>query len=155
MDDRVYFHKIIKPHQSLSIAGQKLALYILLAFLLVLAPPLMAMGAWVALLFLFSPVGFMVAALHRNNYDHRLCEEMTITRAELYLRRIDPNGRLREFRSDPYFVKIELRDDGPVEKYLTLRNQSRNVEFGAFLSPDERQALYREIKIALADTKCR
>ena len=45
---------------------------------------------------------------------------------------------------------MRLRDTPRVEKYLTLRGNGREIELGAFLTPGERAALYREIRDALA-----
>jgi uncharacterized membrane protein len=38
-----------------------------------------------------------------------------------------------------------LAEGGPVENYVTMRGNGRTVEIGAFLSPDERLDLYREL----------
>ncbi|MCB1513056.1 MAG: DUF2244 domain-containing protein [Hyphomicrobiaceae bacterium] len=40
--------------------------------------------------------------------------------------------------------------DGPVEDYLTLAAQGREVELGAFLTPEERRELDRELRHRLA-----
>jgi uncharacterized membrane protein len=48
-------------------------------------------------------------------------------------------------------VRVTLRDKGgPVEKYLTLRGSDREVELGAFLSPEERETLHAELTRVLA-----
>ena len=47
---------------------------------------------------------------------------------------------------------------GPVESYLVLvgdHESGREVELGAFLSPEEREALQREVNRAIADLKAR
>ncbi len=47
------------------------------------------------------------------------------------------------------------RKDGPVENYLTLSGSDRTVEIGAFLSPEERAALYGELQGAFAQARRR
>lgn len=37
-------------------------------------------------------------------------------------------------------------EGGPVPQYLTLKGGGREVEIGAFLSPEEREALYPDIR---------
>jgi uncharacterized membrane protein len=43
-----------------------------------------------------------------------------------------------------------MRQDGPVENYLTLRGAGREVEIGRFLTPEERVSLHEELELALA-----
>jgi len=50
------------------------------------------------------------------------------------------------WEANPYWVEVKLRPEGgKVENYLTLRGAGREVEIGAFLAPDERQVLRREL----------
>ncbi len=146
MSEEIYFHRILRPYPSLSIQGQKWTLYLLLALLLILAPIVLMSGAWLLFVFLLSPVLMLYAAFMRRNYDLRLYEEITITRDTLDLRHVRPSGQVLSFKSDLHWVKIELqKEGGPVEDYLTLRDQKRHVELGRFLSPEERVGLYRDL----------
>ncbi len=146
MSEDIYFHRILRPHPSLSVQGQKWTLYLLLGLLLILTPAILMSGAWLLLLFLLSPVLMLFAAFARRNYDLRLYEEITITRDALDLLHVKPNGTVLSFHTDPHWVKIEMqKEGGPVEDYLTLRDQKRHVELGRFLSPEERMKLYQEL----------
>lgn len=42
---------------------------------------------------------------------------------------------------------------GPVPDYLTLKGRDREVELGAFLTPEERKELAGELRAALADLR--
>ncbi len=146
MVEEIFYHRILRPNKAMSPAGQQMVAYILLALLLVLAPAIMATGLWILLLILLSPVAMMVMAFIYHNYKMRLYEEITMTRDRLDLYHVLPNGKVKEFHTDPHWVKIDLqKEGGPVENYLTLRDQNRHVEVGRFLSPEERKTLYGDL----------
>jgi uncharacterized membrane protein len=64
----------------------------------------------------------------------------------VHLRRIEPQGRVQEWQAHPHWIMLHLAaDGGPVKHYLTLTGGSRAVELGAFLTPEERVALHREL----------
>lgn len=64
--------------------------------------------------------------------------------------RINPKGDVQEWDCDRYWTKVTKYDDeGPVPHYITLRGKGREVEIGAFLSEEERIALYDDLQRAL------
>lgn len=77
-------------------------------------------------------------------------EVMLLDRDRLILTRSDPGREDRIWRTNPYWVRASLRPDGPVEDYLVLTDGKREVELGAFLSPEERLALRDELQRRLA-----
>ena len=80
-----------------------------------------------------------------NRRDRSLREELTLSASELALRHIPPKGPPLDWSANPHWVTVTLRQDGPVENYLTLRAAGREVELGRFLTPEEREALYNEL----------
>ncbi len=72
-------------------------------------------------------------------------EVMVLARDRLELVRSDPGRPDRTWRTNPYWVRVALRRNGPVEDYLVLTDGQREVELGAFLSPEERVALHGEL----------
>lgn len=77
-------------------------------------------------------------------------EELTLTPERLSVTRHDPGRPPRHWQANPYWVRLSIRSDGPVEDYLTLTDGARTIELGAFLSPEERRALQGELADALA-----
>ncbi|SIP98995.1 Uncharacterized membrane protein [Paracoccus thiocyanatus] len=77
-------------------------------------------------------------------------EVMWLSRDRLELLRSDPGRPDRTWRTNPYWVRVGLRPGGPVEDYLVLTDGQREVELGAFLSPEERVALRDELERRLA-----
>lgn len=77
-------------------------------------------------------------------------EEMRLSRDALTLTRRDPGRADRIWRTNPYWVRTSLRSSGPVESYLVLTDGQREVELGAFLAPEERVTLHRELSYRLS-----
>nr|WP_111297846.1 DUF2244 domain-containing protein [Paracoccus saliphilus] len=75
-------------------------------------------------------------------------EELLLDHDKLQVRRSDPGRATREWRTNSYWVRACLRQ-GPVQNYLTLTDGQREIELGAFLTPEERVSLCDELGRAL------
>ena len=121
---RLWPHNALAPRGFAAVIGFSAA---------VLAVPLLALWA-------------LWHAIQRNWRDRSVFEEMDLSRRELHLRRVNPRGPVQEWRADPHWVTLHISaDGGPVEQYLTLTGGGREVELGAFLTPEERIALHGEL----------
>lgn len=80
-------------------------------------------------------------------------EEVELTRERMTVTRHDPGRPVRRWQGNSYWVRATLSGNGPVENYLTLSDGGRVIELGAFLSPDERQALKDELSAALNELR--
>ena len=76
-------------------------------------------------------------------------ERLTLWRDEMRVERREPDGRVLRWQADPMRVRLRLHKEAKVEDYLTLAGGGREIELGAFLSPEERVALADEIEAAL------
>lgn len=138
------------PNRSLTPAGGSWLLGLLAAGL---APPLLLLGGtragWGMLPFLAGALVALFLALRRSQRDGRLHEELRLWPDLITVVRREPKGRVRRWHANPFWVRLRLRDDAAVEKYLTLQGNGREIELGAFLSPWEREALYADLGAAL------
>ena len=75
---------------------------------------------------------------------------LLLTRQSLTLTRSDPGREARVWQTNPYWVRVGLRANGPVEDYLVLTDGRREIELGAFLSPEERISLRGDLDLRLA-----
>ena len=72
-------------------------------------------------------------------------EELTLSPERVHLEHVPFRGPVLEWEANPHWVSINMRNDGPVKNYLTLRGAGREVELGSFLTPEEREGLYKEL----------
>jgi len=139
------------PHQSLAPRGY--AGVIGATFALILMPLLAVLGSvvlWGVLPFLLAAVGGLWLALDRSRHNAQVCEVLTLTQERAHLIRRNPRGGVQEWDCNRYWARPEMHEHGgPVPHYVTLTGAGRKVEIGAFLSEDERMALYHELVTAL------
>lgn len=121
---------------------------------LVALPLLIAVGSpilWGLLPFIMLAVGGVWYALNRSYQDGAILEELTLWPDRITLIRHNPRAPDQTWQANPYWVSVQmLEKGGPVENYVTLKGNGREVEIGAFLTTDERAGLYKDLKALLA-----
>ena len=133
------------PHRSLPKRGFVWFIGVTAAFLCL--PILAVLGTgvlWGLLPFMVLTVGGVWVAIQRSYRSGETREELVMDRSRLQIRRNDPGRPERIWQTNSYWVRPVLRK-GPVEAYLTLSDGQREVELGAFLTPDERRSLCDEL----------
>lgn len=139
-----------RPHQSMTPGGFVLfmgatAVLAVLPLLSVLGTPVL----WGLLPFLALAFTALWAAIARNRDDAGLTETLTLGEDRVELVRREPGGAVRRWEANPHWVTLRLHPGPrPVKHYLTLRGAGREVEFGAFLSPEERVSLHQRLVLA-------
>lgn len=117
--------------------------------LLIAVPLLGLIGSpvlWGVLPFLLATIWAIWWALERSFRDAEIVEEMEIKPDRVTLVRHGPRGKRQDWQANPHWVRVTLHaTGGPVPHYLTLKGEGREVELGAFLTPDERRQLAAEI----------
>lgn len=130
-----------------------MAAFVLGTFTMVTIPLIAALGSailWGLLPFAMAAVAGIWFALTRN-YKARLIEEtLTVDATTTRLIHRSAKGDVKTWECNRYWTQVtKYEDDGPVPHYVTLRGNGREVEIGAFLSEDERVALYDDLLRAL------
>ncbi len=140
----------LRPNRSLSRRGATWVMGLVAAGLALPLVPLAGTSAgWGMLPFLVAALAGLAWALRRNFEDGRLTEELRLWPDLMTVERIEPGGAVRRWHANPFWVRPRLIENGAVEKYLTLKGNGREIELGAFLSPEERVRLHDEISAAL------
>ncbi|MEC9310698.1 MAG: DUF2244 domain-containing protein [Pseudomonadota bacterium] len=139
------------PHQSLPVEGY--VRFLALTAVLISVPLLPLLGSfvlWGLLPFLLITLFGMKWALDRSRRDRQILEVLTLGPEEARLERTGPRGGHQSWHCNRHWTTVQLHaHDGPVPNYVTLRGGGREVEIGAFLSEDERKALYDDLQSAL------
>lgn len=105
---------------------------------------------WGLLPFMLAATWALYYALRRNQRDRQIVELLEITPDCTRLTRTNPKGDVQDWESNSYWVRVTLHETGgPVPFYVTLKGKGREVEIGAFLSEDERKALFGELQTRL------
>ncbi len=137
------------PHRSLGKTGfRNTMLLVIVGISIPMLPLILTTHSWKLLPFAIVPVALLYLFFKRNYRDGRLTEELKLWNDLITVRRIDPDGTEHRWHANPYWVSIGLRDQ-PVDNYLTLKGNRREIELGAFLTPEERASLKAEIEDAL------
>lgn len=141
----------LKPHESLPARG--MAAFVLTTFALILLPTLGLLGTpllWALLPFVMLAVWGIYFALQKNHKHLQITEILTLTSDLAKLSHTKPNGEVITWECNRYWTQVHMHETGgPVPNYVTLKGMGREVEIGAFLSEDERIALYKDLQIAL------
>ncbi|AUC51937.1 hypothetical protein CDO87_01450 [Sagittula sp. P11] len=143
------------PHNSLSPRG--FAAMVLGFFLAASIPLYGVLGTlvlWGLLPFMLAATAALYYALRRNLRDRRILEVLTLSHDTTSLVRTDPRGNSLSWDANTFWVTVSLHETGgPVPNYVTLKGSGREVEIGAFLSEDERKALYTDLLTAVRRAK--
>ena len=65
------------------------------------------------------------------------------------MRRVEPDGEAREWRFEPYWVRVVLDDPPRCDGQLVLSSHGEHLVIGAFLTAAERLEVARALKAAL------
>lgn len=135
------------PHQSMTAGGfawfiGTTALFLTIPLLAVLGSPV----AWVLMGFFLAAVWGVWRAIMMNRRHRSLREVLRIEKDRVRLDHIPTDGPALTWQANPYWVTLRLRSDGPVENYLTLTGDGREVQLGTFLTPEDRQKLHGELQ---------
>lgn len=140
------------PYRSLSRRG--FVWFIGLTAGLLSLPLLGLLGSgylWFMLPFLAAAIALIWYFIERSYKNGRVLEVLTIWSDHMELTRQNPRAAPQHWQANPYWVEVKMHpNSGPVEHYLTLRGDGREVEVGAFLSVAERKILLGEIQSVLA-----
>jgi len=141
-------HVQLWPHRSLPQRG--LAGFLGVTAAMLALPLVVMLGTpvlWAMLPFIGAVLAGLWLALQRNYRDAAVREDLRLWPDMITIDRQDPRRPPRAWAANPHWVRLRLTAaGGPVENYLTLSGAGREVELGAFLSPQERETLFAELQ---------
>jgi uncharacterized membrane protein len=142
------------PNRSMSKNGFTWVMVFTAAMLTFPIIPIFGTQAAFALLpFLFGTLILLWCFIRKNYSDGHLQEDLRLWPDLISVERTEPNGTVRRWSANPFWVKPNLHKNAQIESYLTLSGNGREIELGAFLSPFEREELFQQIKDGLAKSR--
>ena len=144
------FDAILYPHRSLPPLGFALMMSGVVAVSAAVGAGFVLIGAWPVTGFFGLDVLLLFLAFRWNYRQGRRAELIRLDQDGLSVRRIEPDGRQREWRFEPYWVRVGFDDPPRYDSELILSSHGRHVVLGAFLTVPERQEVARALKAALA-----
>jgi uncharacterized membrane protein len=147
------FDVVLYPHRSLNPMGFGILMGCVAAVSFAAGLLFFLVGAWPVVGFLGLDVLLIYGAFKLSFRAARLTETIALTEEELLVRRVSPRGRVRTWTFQPFWVRVALDEDAGRDSRLVLSSHGRQVALGDFLMHDERVALARDLRSALAPLK--
>jgi uncharacterized membrane protein len=139
----------LSPHRSLSPRGFLLlfAAFGIVSFIAGMI--FVSKGAWPVMGFFGLDVLLFFIAFRINYRRARLREIVRVTRQQLTVRRVEPDGRQKVWSFEPAWARVELHRPEEHDSQLEIASGRRSLTVGAFLSPEERAAFADTLRDAL------
>lgn len=153
-DDDPLYEVTLWPYRSLSDKGfVTIILLICLGFLVPITAFFGSPFFWGILPFMAAAVWGLWAAIQKTNKDATVRESLKLWPDLVAVYRKNPRSEDQYWCAHPQFVKVHLREDTKIEHYITLSGGNREIELGAFLTPEERLSLFEALDRAIYQAK--
>jgi uncharacterized membrane protein len=107
-------------------------------------------GAWPIAPFMGLDVALLAWAFRASTRAAQREERVTLTASELCIARDAPRAPHREWRFNPYWVRVEMDAEPDHWSQLTLWSHGKFLRIGQFLAPEERARFGAVLKRALS-----
>lgn len=148
------FSAVITPNRSLDRFGFVVLMSLLCFVSFVAGLVFLIAGAWPVTGFFGLDVALIYWAFKLNYAHARAYEEVTVTAAELKLRKVSHRGEMREFVLNPQWTKLDREaheDFGLLRLFLVSRG--RRLSIANFLGPQERESFAEALSAALNEAR--
>ena len=143
------FDVVLRPHRSLSPTGFWVVMGILVVWSFVGGIVFLSVGAWPVIGFFGIDVALVYWAFRASYGDRRAHERLRLDGGTLTVQKVDKRGAEERFSVPSYWLRVSLDDEAGGSR-LVLSSHGRQLVVGAFLAPEERVAVARELRAALS-----
>lgn len=147
---RIFATRLV-PHRSLTPRAFKRFIIGFCLVNIVVSLPFFIMGAWPVAGFMGLDALALYVAFEISFRSARVYETLDVTPLELVFAKIGARGQRAEWRFNPCWVRLEqdMHEEFGTER-VALVARGENVEIGAFLGPEQKAELARDLAKALA-----
>lgn len=154
--DKPFFTALLKPHRSLGATGFALVMGALLFGWLVIGTFFLSLGAWPVFGFCGLDVLAVFVAFMLNYRAGRACEQVSLSRTRLDIRKVSPSGHAEEHAFNPFWARFSVSRHSEIGiTGMAVEARERSVPVGGFLPPDDRESFATAFGRALAAAKGR
>lgn len=154
MSEPTIFSAVITPNRSLDRVGFVVLMSLVCFVSFVAGIVFLIAGAWPIVGFFGLDVALLYWAFKLNYAQAAAYEEVTVTAAELKLRKVSHRGKVREWTLNPVWTKLDREahaDFGLLRLFLVSRG--RRLSVANFLAPQERESFAAALAAALNEAK--
>jgi uncharacterized membrane protein len=146
----LYFERELLPHRSLPPQGFHLLMGLLALVSLGVGIGFVAIGAWPICGFFGLDVAALYLAFHLSYRSARQREVLRLAGDDFTVERVDIYGKRREWRFQPFWLRVILEERPDESNRLLLASHGRSLVIGDFLGPPVRRELAHSLRAALA-----
>jgi uncharacterized membrane protein len=154
--DEPVFTAELKPYRSLGRQGFRLLMGLTFVFCFFNVVFFIVTGALPVAMFFGVDFALLYGAFYLNYRSARAREQVTMSRIELRIRKVSPEGLIRESRYNPFWTRFDVsRHHEFGITAMAVVGEGRRTILGAFLGPDDRESFAKAFTSALATIKRR
>ncbi|HLG90203.1 MAG TPA: DUF2244 domain-containing protein [Alphaproteobacteria bacterium] len=148
---RVFFRAVLSPYRSLSPKGFRTIMLSVCAASLTIGTGLYLAGAWPVFGFLGLDVLLVYLALKASFRSARISETLELDERALTVDRVGLRGDRAHWSLQPNWLRVDLAEPVMPDTPLLLRTHGQSLAIAAFVGPDQRRAVARDLASALED----
>lgn len=146
----------LKPYRSLGRKGFRILMALTFVFCFFNVIFFLVTGALPVAMFFGLDFALLYGAFYLSYRSARAREQVSMSRIELRIRKVSPEGLVRESRFNPFWARFDVaRHDEFGITAMAVVGEGRRTALGAFLGPDERESFAKAFTAALASIKRR
>jgi uncharacterized membrane protein len=155
-NERPVYEAELVPHRSLGARGFRILFAITGVLSLAHVIFFMTVGAWPIMMFFGLDFILLYGAFWLNYRAARAREQISLSRLDLTIRKIAPNGYVREARYNPFWAKLKIARHPEIGiTSMRITGQGHETPLGDFLYPEAREKVASDLTRALATVKQR
>jgi uncharacterized membrane protein len=153
LEERIYVTRLM-PHRSLTPVAFRRFIVIFCLTNVAFSLPFFVIGAWPVAGFMGLDALALYVAFRINFRSARAYETIELTPLELVFAKIGEKGQRAEWRFNPSWVRLEQKVHAEFgSERVTLVSRGESVEIGAFLGPEQKAKLARDLGRALVQAR--
>lgn len=143
------FDAILTPHRSLGPTGFVILMSLVALIGFGTGIVFLTIGAWPVFGFCGLEVLLIWVCFRLSYRSGRMWERVRLTPTTLTVERHLIDGSWREWRFQPYWLRVAMDDPPQHESRLVLSSHGNSLAIGSFLTPEERLDLAKALRRAL------